>query len=83
MPDEPHWIDLCDPDEETLRNVLPAHLHDVTLERLLRRPERDDEVRPRLDARVDYVFGVLVFPALPTSGSRGVPGGRHRRDART
>ncbi len=68
MPDEPHWIDLCDPDEETLRNVLPAHLHDVTLERLLHRPERDDEVRPRLEARVDYVFGILVFPALPNDG---------------
>jgi magnesium transporter len=69
VPDELHWIDLCDPDEETLRNVLPAHLHDVTLERLLHHPERDDEVRPRLEARVDYVFGVLVFPALPDAGA--------------
>ncbi len=69
MPDQLHWIDLCDPDEETLRNVLPAHLHDVTLERLLHQPERDDEVRPRLEARVDYVFGVLVFPALPENGA--------------
>ncbi len=69
MPAEPHWIDLCDPDEGTLRNVLPAHLHDVTLERLLRTPERDDEVRPRLEARVDYVFGVLVFPSLPENSA--------------
>jgi magnesium transporter len=69
VPAEPHWIDLCDPDEATLRNVLPAHLHDVTLERLLRTPERDDEVRPRLEARVDYVFGVLVFPSLPENSA--------------
>ncbi len=68
VPDDPHWIDLCDPDEATLRNVLPAHLHDVTLERLRQRPERDDEVRPRLEARVDYVFGILVFPTLPNDG---------------
>jgi magnesium transporter len=73
VPDEspaaPRWIDLCDPDEETLRSVLPPHLHDVTLERLLRHPERDDEVRPRLEARVDYVFGVLVVPSLADHGT--------------
>jgi magnesium/cobalt transport protein CorA len=62
------WIDLCDPDEATLRSVLPAHIHDVTRARILRPASADDEPRPRLEARVDYVFGVLAFPSMTDDG---------------
>jgi magnesium transporter len=58
------WIDLCDPDEATLRRALPPRLHALTIERLLRPASEDDEPRPRLEARVDHVFGVLAFPLL-------------------
>ncbi len=62
------WIDLCDPDEATLRAALPAQIHDVTRERILRPASEDGEPRPRLEARVDYVFGVLAFPSTDGGG---------------
>jgi magnesium/cobalt transport protein CorA len=60
-----HWVDLCDPDEETLRTALPVQIHDVTLMRILRPVASGDGPRARLESRGDYVFGVLAIP-LPT-----------------
>jgi magnesium transporter len=57
------WVDLCDPDEATLRGALPPGVHEVTIARLLR-GARDHEPRTRLEARGSYVFGVLAFPVL-------------------
>jgi magnesium transporter len=67
MPDE-RWIDLCDPDEKTLRDALPPGVHDVTVTRLLRPFREDHEPRPRLEVRETYVFGVLAFPAVDGEG---------------
>ncbi|HET9730330.1 MAG TPA: magnesium transporter CorA family protein [Acidimicrobiia bacterium] len=58
------WIDLCDPDEATLRATLPAGIHDLTVIRLLRPAREDHEPRPRMEARGNYVFGVLSFPVV-------------------
>jgi len=63
---EAPWVDLCDPDEATLRAALPAGVHDVTIARMLR-GARDNEPRARLEARGSYVFGVLAFPVLTDS----------------
>ena len=60
MSDQPHWIDICDPDESTLRAALPAPVHDVAMARLLKEPG-EDEPRPRLEAQGNYAFGVLAF----------------------
>src|SRR5438552_4585559 len=64
-PDQ-QWIDLCDPDEQALRSVLPAGIHETALTRIL--ASARDEPRPRLDAQGDYVFGVLAFPAVTATG---------------
>lgn len=66
MADEQHWIDLCDPDEATLRRVLPAGIHDTAMAHILAGPE--EEPRPRLVAQGDYIFGVLAFPSVRSSG---------------
>lgn len=58
------WIDLCDPDEQTLLAALPLPIHDVARERLLRPPTEGYEPRPRLETHGDYVFGVLAYPLL-------------------
>lgn len=58
---ESTWIDLCDPDEKTVRDALPPFVHEFTIARILLTSE--EEPRPRLEARSDYVFGVLVFPS--------------------
>jgi len=63
------WIDLCDPDAATLQAALPAGIHDVTRSRISRPAARDDEPRPRLEARGDYIFGVLAFPVLTNEGA--------------
>ena len=56
------WIDLLDPDEAELRKVVPAEIHDRTLEQLLRPALHDDEPRPRLEGQNHYVFGVFLVP---------------------
>jgi len=61
-----HWIDLCDPDEQTLRAVLPTGIHDTAMARIL--GEAREEPRPRLVSQGDYVFGVLAFPAVRADG---------------
>ena len=65
-PDQ-QWIDLCDPDEQALRAVLPAGIHETALNRIL--ASAREEPRPRLDAQGDYVFGVLAFPAVTATGA--------------
>ncbi|MDP9336072.1 MAG: magnesium transporter CorA family protein [Actinomycetota bacterium] len=67
MAPELQWIDLCDPDEQALRAVLPAGIHETALTRILATAR--DEPRPRLDAQGDYIFGVLAFPAVNASGA--------------
>jgi len=66
VPDAPHWIDLCDPDEQTLRGVLPPDMHETALRRILSRARA--EPRPRLVAQGSYVFGVLAVPAVRSTG---------------
>ena len=68
MTDDSCWVDLCDPDEATLRAALPAGIHDVTFERLLRPMRAGHEPRPRIEVRGSYVFGVLVFPNVDGDG---------------
>jgi magnesium transporter len=58
------WIDLCDPDEETLRAALPVDVHEVALARLLEPIGPDAEPRTRLEAHGNYVFGVLTVPTF-------------------
>jgi magnesium/cobalt transport protein CorA len=66
VPGETHWIDLCDPDETTLRAVLPAGMHDTATHRILAGAHA--EPRPRLVTQGAYVFWVLAFPALRSTG---------------
>jgi magnesium transporter len=63
---EQQWIDLCDPDEQTLRSVLPDGIHETAMARIL--SPASPEPRPRLVAQGDYVFGVLAFPAVRGDG---------------
>jgi magnesium transporter len=56
------WIDLLDPDEATLRQAVPAEIHETALEQLLRPARHDDEPRPRLQGQNHYVFGVFLVP---------------------
>jgi magnesium transporter len=64
--DEPHWIDLCDPDEPTLRAALPSGVHETAMRRILQAAY--EEPRPRLVAQGSYVFGVLAVPAVRGTG---------------
>jgi magnesium transporter len=56
------WIDLLDPDEESLRRSCAPHLHPIAIENLLAPITHDDEPRPKLESHGDYVFGVLLVP---------------------
>ncbi len=56
------WIDLLDPDEDELRKVLPAEIHQTALELALQPTRHDDEPRPRLEGHDHYVFGVFLIP---------------------
>ena len=59
---EPVWIDLLDPDPETLDRAVEGEVHTSALDRL-RAPSRSaDEPRPRLETHGDHVFGVFVVP---------------------
>jgi magnesium transporter len=59
----PTWTDLCDPDEQTLRAALPPGVHDLTIDRIMSSGQ-EAEPRTRLEARGNYVFGVLAYPVL-------------------
>src|SRR5437867_4292583 len=69
--DEPTWIDLLDPDPESVGALLPDGVHSTVVERLKAAPEHDDEPRPRLETHGDYIFGILVVP-VPQVGERRV-----------
>ena len=56
------WIDLLDPSEERLREVLPGELHDRAMERLLQPIRHDDEPRPTIESHADYVYAVFIVP---------------------
>jgi magnesium transporter len=56
------WIELLDPDEAELREAVPAGIHDLALEQLVRPARHDDEPRPRIEGQLDYVFGVFLVP---------------------
>ena len=58
------WIDLLDPDAETLARALDESLHPTAIEHLLEPARHDDEPRPRLERQGDYLFGVLVVPVM-------------------
>lgn len=58
------WIDLLDPDAETLRAHAPAELHSRALEQLLEPPHHEDEPRPTLVSHGDYVFGIFLIAVL-------------------
>ena len=54
------WIDLVDPDEETLRAKAPETLHPAALRRLLAPLDPESLARPRFEEHGDYVLGVLL-----------------------
>src|SRR5258708_5550666 len=56
------WVDLLDPDEETLREHFAGRLHPLALESLTAPTVHDDEPRPKLESHGSYVFGVLLVP---------------------
>jgi magnesium transporter len=56
------WVDLLDPDAETLQQRYAGRLHPLALESLSEPTVHDDEPRPKLDSHGDYVFGVLLVP---------------------
>jgi Mg2+ and Co2+ transporter CorA len=58
---EPHWIDLCDPDEQSLRAALPEGIHETAMDRILE-PGRRNHGLDSL-SQGNYVFGVPAFPA--------------------
>ena len=58
------WIDLVDPDEETLRGKAPSSLHPAALRRLLAPLDPASLPRPRFEAHGDYVLGVLLVAVV-------------------
>ena len=58
------WVDLLDPDDDTLDRALPGSLHETTVENVRRPITHGDEPRPRVEIQGDHVFGVLVVPVL-------------------
>lgn len=58
------WIDLLDPDRETLASVMPEEIHSTAVNQFLAPTQRADEPRPRLETHGNHVFGVLVVPVL-------------------
>jgi magnesium transporter len=56
------WIDLLDPTEAELHDLLPPQIHERALEQLLEPARHDDEPRPRLEGHDHYVFGVFLVP---------------------
>ena len=54
------WIDLLDPTADELRAKAPRELEEPAIERMLARPQHEDEPRPTLVGHGDYVFGVFL-----------------------
>src|SRR6185437_111860 len=68
--DAAHWVDLLDPDEETLRRAFSHPIHHLAMEDILAPSTHDDEPRPKLESHGDYVFGVLLVPVEVTAEDR-------------
>ncbi len=64
------WVDLLDPDEETLRQAWTDRLHPQAVDDLLEPTVHDDEPRPRLESHGDYVLGVLLVPVVVVDEDR-------------
>jgi magnesium transporter len=56
----PNWVDLLDPDEQTLHDALPRDVHESALDILRAPAKHEDEPRPRFQGQGDYVLGVLL-----------------------
>jgi magnesium transporter len=56
------WVDLLDPDEDTLRTHFSGRLHPLAIEGLTAPTVHEDEPRPKLETHGTYVFGVLLVP---------------------
>ncbi|MGI8777587.1 MAG: magnesium transporter CorA family protein [Acidimicrobiales bacterium] len=59
---ECEWVDLLDPDEETIRRAWTDPLHPQAVDKLLEPTVHDDEPRPKLENHGTYVLGVLLVP---------------------
>lgn len=64
------WVDLLDPTQQQLDELLPESIHQQALEELLRTSVHDDEPRPRMEAHGDYVFGVFPIIVVEPDGDR-------------
>jgi Mg2+ and Co2+ transporter CorA len=65
------WIDLLDPDEAAILEAIPAiELHHSAMSAMTRRPEENDQVRPKLETHGDYVFGILLVPVAVNDEDR-------------
>jgi magnesium transporter len=56
------WVDLLDPDEETLRRSFPCPIHQLAVEDMLTPTAHDEEPRPKFESHGEYVFGILLVP---------------------
>jgi magnesium transporter len=65
-----NWIDLLDPDEDTLRRAWTDALHPRAVDDLLAPTSHDDEPRPKLESHNDYVLGVLLVPVIVADEDR-------------
>jgi magnesium transporter len=64
------WIDLVDPDEETLQAKAPAGLHPRALRRLLARAQREDEPRPTIEEHAGYLFAIFLVAVVVPEENR-------------
>jgi magnesium transporter len=58
------WIDLLDPDDSALDDILPSDIHPTTRANIRAPIRHGDEPRPRIELQGGYVFGVLVAPVV-------------------
>jgi magnesium transporter len=58
------WIDLVDPDEQTLNTAMRTSTHPLAIEQLLAPKTHQDDPRPMLEEHDGYVFGVFLAPRL-------------------
>jgi magnesium transporter len=59
---DPVWIDLLDPDVETLLQAIQGEVHPSALARLEAPSTLADQPRPRLETHGNHVFGVMIAP---------------------
>jgi magnesium transporter len=64
------WIDLVDPTEDDLKQVVPADLHSSALAQLLAPARHDDEPRPSIESHGSYIFAVLLVPVIVVEEDR-------------